>query len=154
MKYFRLLPQVLISFFGLALFISATHVVAAPFNEPITVGDITYVSGGIGQSDATAMRDLAKDYPLEIVFIQKLGQREELLAEVKLQLLDKQGKILLDVSTDGPYLLANLPSGRYMLVAEYNNVIKKRWVQVTDSTHKKINHKKVVFWWPIVESVE
>jgi hypothetical protein len=154
MKNFRLMRQLSTVFFGLALLTIIAYAVSSTLNEPVVVGDIAYVSGGVGESEAAEFRDLAKDYPLEIVFIQKLGRREELLAEVKLQLQDKQRKVLLDLTADGPYLLASLPPGRYLLTAEYNNVVKQKWVRVSNSQHKTINHKKIVFWWPIADSQE
>ncbi|MDP3677850.1 MAG: carboxypeptidase-like regulatory domain-containing protein [Methylotenera sp.] len=111
-----------------------------------TVGNVTYISGGIGKSEAAAMRSIAKDYALEIVFVQKQKQIEEFLAEVNVQIQDAQQNIVLDVITDGPYLLANLPQGRYLVVAEYDGNVKQQWVRVGINKHQKI-----VFWWPIID---
>ncbi|OGV76585.1 MAG: hypothetical protein A3I83_02395 [Methylotenera sp. RIFCSPLOWO2_02_FULL_45_14] len=112
-----------------------------------TVGNVTYISGGVGKSEAAAMRSIAKDYALEIVFVQKQKQTEEFLAEVNVQIKDTQQNIVLDVITDGPYLLANLPQGRYLVVAEYDGNVKQQWVRVGINKHQKI-----VFWWPIIDS--
>jgi hypothetical protein len=111
-----------------------------------TVGNVTYISGGIGKSEAAAMRSIAKDYALEIVFVQKQKQIEEFLAEVNVQIQDAQQNIVLDVITDGPYLLANLPQGKYLVVAEYDGNVKQQWVRVGINKHQKI-----VFWWPIID---
>lgn len=109
-----------------------------------TVGNITYISGGVGKSAAEAMRSVAKDYALEVVFVQKQGQIEEFLAEVNLQIQDAKKNVVLDVVTDGPYLLANLPQGRYLVIAEYEGSVKRQWVRIGIKQHKKI-----VFWWPV-----
>ncbi len=118
---------------------------------PVTVGSVTYVSGGVGDSEAEAMRAIAKNYSLEVVFIQKLKQREEFLAAVNVQIKDHHHNLLLDITTDGPYLLANLPAGHYQIIAQYNGNIKQQWLVIVGSNNKKSTHKKVVFWWPILD---
>jgi len=124
----------------------------APFSEqdvptPVTTGDITYLSGGIGDSESTAMSAIAKKYPLEIVFVQRQNQREEYLAAVKLQIKDHHQNVVLDIVTEGPYFLADLPIGKYLLVAEYNGNTKQQWVSVIAKKHQKI-----VFWWSVEDA--
>lgn len=117
---------------------------------PISVGNVTYLSGGVGDSEAEAIRAFAKNYALEVVFIQKLKQREEFLASVKVQIQDHHHNIVLDINTEGPYFLANLPAGRYQIIAEHNGDVKQQWLMLSGSSNKKAAHKKVVFWWPIL----
>lgn len=117
---------------------------------PITVGDVIYLSGGVGDSEASAIRGIAKNYALEVVFIQKLKQREEFLASVKVQIKDHHHNVVLDINTEGPYLLANLPAGHYQIIAEHNGVVKQQWLMLGDYSKKSV-HKKMVFWWPISE---
>lgn len=114
--------------------------------KPEITGNVTYVSGGVGESEAEMMRGVAKDYPLEIVFVQKLKQQEEFLANVKVQIQDSHKNTVLDITTDGPYLFANLPQGKYLVIAEHNEDTKRQWVRVNIKKHQKI-----VFWWPILE---
>ncbi len=113
---------------------------------PVTVGDVTYLSGGIGKSESVAMRGNAKNYALEIVFVEKSGALEEYLSEVKLQIQDNGKNTVLDIDTEGPYFLANLPQGKYQVSAEYNGVVKTQLVTVS-----KKKHAKLVFWWRTVE---
>ncbi len=118
---------------------------------PVTLGSVTYVSGGVGDSEAEAMRAIAKNYALEVIFIQKLKQREEFLAAVNVQIKDHHDNLLLDIVTDGPYLLANLPAGHYQIIAQHNGVVKQQWLMIIDSNNKNVTHKKVIFMWPILE---
>lgn len=111
-----------------------------------TVNNITYVSGGIGKSEATLMKALANDYQLEVVFIKKLGEREEYIADVRVQVLDEHLNSLLDIQTEGPYLLADMPKGRYLVTAEYEGVVKKQWASISGGKHQRL-----VFWWSISE---
>lgn len=116
---------------------------------PLTSGEITYFSGGIGICEASAMRNLINDYPLSLVFIQKLGEREEFIADVRVQVQDRYQHLLLDIATEGPYMLMNLPKRKYLITAEFNEVIKQQWVNVSpDKT------QQVVFWWPIQDLQE
>jgi hypothetical protein len=110
--------------------------------SPVTVGEITYLSGGIGRSESVAMRQNAKNYPLEIVFVEKAGTLEEYLSEVRLQIQDANKNDLLEIATQGPYFLASLPQGKYLVSAEYHGEVKTQWVTIN-----KKKHSKLVFWW-------
>ncbi|MDO9280932.1 MAG: carboxypeptidase-like regulatory domain-containing protein [Methylotenera sp.] len=143
MKVIGFITTLAIAVFGL-LPTSALSSTSELESKLETVGNITYISGGVGKSAAEAMRSVAKDYALEIVFVQKQGQIEEFLAEVNVQIQDAQKNVVLDAVTDGPYLLANLPQGRYLVIAEYEGSVKRQWVRIGIKQHKKI-----VFWWPV-----
>jgi hypothetical protein len=114
-----------------------------------TAGDITYITGGVGLCEVQTMQSLSSDYPLNIVFIQKLGHREEFLADVKVQIFDRYRHLLLDIATEGPYLFMALPQGKYLMVAEYDGDVKKQWVSVGSK-----GNKRIVFWWPILQTSE
>ena len=93
---------------------------------PVTDGSVTYLTGGIGDSEAESIRAIAKNYLLEVVFVQKFEQKEEFLAEVKVKIQDRNQNLILDITTEGPYLLANLPKGHYQIIAEYNGNVKQQ----------------------------
>jgi hypothetical protein len=113
------------------------------------MGEVSYVSGGIGESELEMMQGRAKDYSLEFVFVQKLKQKEEYLADVNVKIQDAHHNVVLETVTEGPYLFLNLPKGKYSVSAEYNGDVKLKNVVV--NTKK---HQKVVFWWPTVEHAE
>lgn len=113
------------------------------------LGNVTYVTGGIGEEESVAMRDVAKSYQLEIVFVRKLKEQEEFVSDVKVEIQDTQNNSVLDITTEGPFLLANLPNGKYVITAEFNGFIKRQQVSVNAK-----KHQKVVFWWPFTEQAE
>jgi len=80
-------------------------------------GNITYLSGGIGLDESTAIRAAAGDFTLSVLFVQ--NKRGEYLADVKLRVLDRAGKTVLETLAEGPMLLARLPAGEYQLLAEH-----------------------------------
>lgn len=112
----------------------------------VTEGDITYLTGGIGKAESVAMRANAKNYALEIIFVEKFGALEAYLSEVKLQIIDTSKNTLLDMDTKGPYFLANLPQGKYQVTAEYKGTVKTQLVSIS-----KKKHSKLIFWWPTSE---
>ena len=106
---------------------------------------VTYITGGIAE-EAEMMRRVAKNYTLEMAFVQKLKQQEEFISEVTVKLINAKKDVVLDTITKGPYVYVNVPSGRYTIVAEFNGVEKHQQVVVNAK-----KHQKVVFWWPITE---
>src|SRR3989442_605745 len=78
-----------------------------------TQGTETYVSGGIGQDEAQAFEAAAAQYPLALEFAIKHAPRAEYTADVHVIVTDVKGQHVLDTRSDGPFLLAKLPAGRY-----------------------------------------
>jgi len=91
---------------------------------------IAYATGGVGQDESAAMRGMAKDYSLRVLAAAKSG---EYVADVKVAISDAQGKQVLALDIQGPYLLARLPPGRYRVDAAYGQARQTRQVQVPSS---------------------
>lgn len=108
-----------------------------------TQGAVTYVSGGIGQDEAQAFEAAAAQYPLALEFAIKHTPRAEYTADVHVVVTDAQGTRVLDTNSDGPFLLAKLPAGRYTVTAERHQQTLTRTVHV--ATHKPTH---VMFLWP------
>jgi len=109
--------------------------------------EICYVSGGISADEVSDLKSLAKDFLLEIIFVQKADAEvndriEEYLASVKLQIKDAKGNIVLDTTTDGPFFLADLPPGKYKIIAEHDEVVKSNLVRIDAK-----KHQRTVFLW-------
>ena len=113
-----------------------------------TPDEVCYISGGISSDEVSQFKSLAKEYLLEIVFVQKTdpeenGRIEEYLAEVALQIKDSKGNIVVDATTEGPFFLADLPFGTYQITAEHDGVIKTNVVKIAAK-----KHQRMVFLWP------
>jgi hypothetical protein len=136
---------------GIAIPAGSVSYAPMPIQEQ-QVGNVTYLSGGVGRSEAAVMRANAKDYLLELIFTQKIqGQRDEFIADVKVKILDEQQNIVLEIPSEGPFLLANLPEGNYLVIAEYNSEVKQQKVTVVVDKHQKIEFSWVVSKLPVVE---
>ncbi len=110
--------------------------------------EVCYISGGISSDEIEQFKSHAKEYLLEIVFVQKADPQdsdrpEEYLAEVQLQIKDSKGNVVVDTMTEGPFFLADLPLGKYQITADHDGVIKKNVVKISAKKHQRI-----VFLWP------
>ena len=91
----------------------ALHAVGATLPQPKMENGITYLSGGIGNDEAVAMKAEAKSYPLSMIF--SAGKDNEYLADVKVNIKDKAGKDVLNAVSNGPIILVKVPAGRYSM---------------------------------------
>jgi hypothetical protein len=102
-------------------------------------GRISYVNGGVGKEEADAMRALAADYPLELVFVRRVDNREEFVADVHLLIVDAKGQVMIDRAAQGPIFLARLPDGQYTITADYGGAQQSRRIAIGGGRHEKIS---------------
>ncbi len=93
-----------------------------------TFGGVSYITGGIGLDESSAIKAAEKDFSLSLLFAQT--KRGEFVSDVKVSIKDKSGKTVLEAVSDGPVLLARLPSGAYTVSADYDGKILVKKVQV------------------------
>lgn len=139
MQYARVTAVAAVVGAGLS-FATALFAADASF-EPQTQGSVSFVSGGVGLDESERMKQLASQYPLELLFVSK-GNPNQYLNDVKVQIKDSAGKVVLDTTSRGPFLLAKLAPGRYTISAESEAGAKRQSVQV--GTKKQ----RVMFMWP------
>ena len=101
---------------------------------------VTYVSGGVATEAVELLKSMEKDFNLKAVFADRAG---EYLSDVKVTITDSRGRVLLDVITEGPLLMAKLPVGSYRIDATFDGRPKRQNVAVTAS-----KLKRVAFQWP------
>lgn len=105
-------------------------------------GNVSYMSGGVGEDEAAALKRAAAGYPLELQFVQKAMPRDEFLADVNVKIRDRSRTVVLDVVSQGPFLLARLPAGTYQIEADHDGVIKRQTVEIRAG-----KHERAVFVW-------
>ncbi|RKU05252.1 hypothetical protein C7H84_03705 [Burkholderia sp. Nafp2/4-1b] len=92
---------------------AGANALAETSTEPIVRNGVAYITGGIGQDEVTAFRDVAPRYNLRITFASKAGHY---LSDVDVTLLSGKSRVL-DAHTNGPFLFARVPPGRYTVSA-------------------------------------
>jgi hypothetical protein len=100
-------------------------------------GQVHYVTGGVGHEEAEAFRNAQRDYSLALEFGNQAKPRAQFTAGVNVLIRDARGNTVLDAVSDGPFLLAKLPAGRYTIRATQNGKTLDRVATVAGgkSTH-------------------
>lgn len=84
--------------------------------KPKTQGEVTFVSGGVGADERSAMQAIRADYNLRLLFSMK--RTGEYASDVKVHIADSRGNTVLETVSDGPELFAKLKPGRYIVTAD------------------------------------
>jgi Carboxypeptidase regulatory-like domain len=101
-----------------------------------TQGAVTFVTGGIGQDESDAMKQAQAKYPLSLLFAER--SKAEYLAKVDVTIKDQQGNTQLQATSEGPYLLAKLPDGKYTVTAQYGGKSEVRQVTVVAAKPQRV----------------
>jgi hypothetical protein len=108
---------------------------------------VPFVSGGVGTEEVATLSDEKKRYALAILTAaQGSGS---FLADVRIRISDAQSKLLLDTVMDGPWLLVDLPAGRYQVEASRNDLVQKKFV-----TFSAGDHRQTVFYFDAHDQLE
>ncbi|AOX99725.1 hypothetical protein [Jeongeupia sp. USM3] len=97
---------------------------------------IAYISGGVGDEEASAIRAAAGDYNVRLLLTGKQGQY---LANAHIQVLDAKGKPVVDATADGPYFYMKLKPGKYQLVATLDERPQQRMLQVAKQGSRSVH---------------
>ena len=102
-----------------------------------TFGGVSYITGGIGLDESTAIKAAEKDFTLSLVFAQT--KRGEYLSDIKLSVKDGC-KTVLEAVSDGNMLLARLPVGVY-------KVSGLRWDNTGETVRSSQGVTRAAFVW-------
>ncbi|MDR3370884.1 carboxypeptidase regulatory-like domain-containing protein [Rhodoferax sp.] len=127
---------------ALMLAVSVAH--AATGLPPIQrMGDIDYVTGGVGQTESSAIERASHSWPLTLEFAVKDKQRADFVSGVSVEVRDAGHHVALKVKSDGPFVLAKLQPGQYVVDASFEGKTLHEKVIVASG-----HPAKAVFEWP------
>lgn len=108
-----------------------------------TQNGVTYMCGGVGEEEATYMKQTAaRDFDLVLTFTALSG---DYLANVAVAIKDASGNSILETTCDAPMMLVDLPrSGQYRVQAKANGHSLNRTIRVKDGGRTDA----MVFAWP------
>jgi hypothetical protein len=75
------------------------------------------VSGGVSLNARDNMRASQQGNNVKLVFALNTGNY---VSDVQVRVTDSNGKVVIDDTSNGPWLLARLPAGSYTANASYN----------------------------------
>jgi len=107
------------------------------------MGGIDYLTGGVGQTESSAIERASHEWPLTLEFAVKDKQRADFVSGVRVEVRDAGQHVKLKLKSDGPFVLAKLQPGRYVVDASLDGKTLHEKVQVTSG-----HPAKAVFVWP------
>lgn len=96
-----------------------------------------FVSGGITPDEIDVIKDERKQYSLAVLTVARGSGAY--LADVHVTIVDDHQRPVLDVVMDGPYLLVNLPAGRYKISAMLDSAKQDRTLAVGAQDHRQLD---------------
>ena len=102
---------------------------------------VPHISGGIGASEREAMEQVKSQYNLRLLFA--VAGSGAYLSNIRVQIQDAAGPILLTTVTIGPWLYANLAPGDYILTVEHAGQ-----AQIRNVTIAATGAVAEAFYWP------
>ena len=94
---------------------------------PVTENGVTYVTGGVGEDESSAIRAMSSKFNLRMLFAGKDGTY---LSDVDVVVTGASGASVVAVRTSGPMLYARLAPGRYHISATSEQGKLERWATV------------------------
>lgn len=102
-------------------------------------GNVTYVSGGIGDEEVDEIRLRERDFNLKLLFAERDGSY---LGSVDVVVLNAKGDKVLEAHSAGPFLLARLPQGSYVIKVSMNGQEQQKKLSITEK-----RRSEAVFRW-------
>lgn len=119
---------------GAAGLLAATASVAQTTGRTALGG--AFMSGGIGDSEIAAMQAQRANYALWVRTAAKGSGAY--LADVHVRITDAKKATVLDHVMDGPWLLVDLPPGRYEVQASYHGQVSSQVTTVLAGAHRQM----------------
>ena len=80
-------------------------------------------------------------YPLEIVFVERNGRKQEFVADMPVRIVDDKGNVVFEGVSESPHFIAKLPKGRYTVSTRWDAWSFSRPVTIGKA------RQRVVFAW-------
>ncbi|WEY42899.1 MULTISPECIES: hypothetical protein [Paraburkholderia] len=93
---------------------------------PVERNGVTYITGGIGEDEVRAFREVAPKYNLRVTLASKAGHY---LSDINVSIASGK-RVVLAVHTEGPFLFARVPPGSYRITARDRHVTITKQVVV------------------------
>ncbi len=94
-----------------------------------TKDNVAFMTGGVSKGERSEMEAASDKYNLKVVLATEEGAY---LARLPVWIEDAQAKQVLEVETNGPWLYARLPEGRYTVKSMHGGVEKMRTLRVDE----------------------
>ena len=103
---------------------------------------VSYITGGVGEEESSAILTEAKQWPLLLELSQLENGRGIWIFGSQIKILNASNAVVFDAQADGPYMLINLTAGDYVIQATYQGVDQKKAISIKTGQTQKIS----IFW--------
>ncbi len=122
---------------GLALLaLSSVVVLANALTSGTTLQGRAFVSGGVSAEELVQLHEKRDNFSLWVVTAAKRSGAH--LADVRLRITDADNRSVFDGKLDGPWLLIDLPLGRYSVQASLNGQTQQRFTTIHPADHHQV----------------
>jgi len=103
---------------------------------------VSYITGGVGEEESSAILAEAKQWPLLLELSQLENGRGIWIFGSQIKILNASNAVVFDAKADGPYMLINMTAGDYVIQAAYQGVEQKKAISIKTGQTQKIS----IFW--------
>ena len=101
-----------------------TTLLAADAPKPKKYNHVAYLTGGVTEEEANAMRAVGGDYGLQLSFA--VEGKPTAAGEVKVIIKDLSGETVVDGVADGPLFFVKVVGGRYTVILDRGGDVKEK----------------------------
>lgn len=120
---------------ALAAWLLSTLPGAAAITEGTTADGRRYVTGGIGSDEVATLQSQAAAFSLQLVTAARGGAY---LADTHVRITGPGNNVVLDTTISGPWLLIDLPGGRYTVRARHSAATVERAITITPGRSQRV----------------
>jgi hypothetical protein len=96
--------------------------------QPKQEGDVTFITGGIGDSEVDQLKSQADNYNFQMINSDPTGHYT---ADMDLVIQSKDGREMVRVNDAGPLFYAQLPPGEYKVEATHDGRTETKTVRIS-----------------------
>lgn len=98
---------------------------------------VPFVTGGVTVDEREALQEVAatEDFNLKVIVATAEGS---FLSDVKVRVMDSEGTLRLDATTEGPWLYARLPAGDYRIEGAREDSTRSASVSLTGKSLQEV----------------
>ena len=119
---------------------AASLILLAPCTNAMTSGQSpqgwAFVEGGVGQTETQDMESKRDKYSLWVMTAARTSGAH--LADVEVTIVNDKGEPVFVQKLDGPWLMINLPLGRYEVRSRYGQETQARTTTIHPGDHHQI----------------
>lgn len=101
--------------------------------------EVHFMSGGVGDEELEIINQRRNAFSLVLLFAQKPEQgRSAYIVDVAVTIRNSKQQTVLQTTSDGPYLMIDLPAGSYTIEATYGNLMKHQTLTLTSGKPQRM----------------